>query len=154
MPSCVSVTKEKNLNTRTERLPEPAERLGVRIADAGRVVMPPNIPNPLCQWHDGLCCFRQDRTDRCPWCHRTWTSILRFPHGCEARSAWSNGRDPHNKARVDWHVEMVALMRAEATQEAGQGVPVPHVSKGTLNRANAGCPVLSVVSRELEDVAA
>lgn len=105
------------------------------------VVVPPGALNPLCPHHDGLCCFEQDRTDRCPWCHSTWGVILASDwHTCERPAVWHSGQDPHNKARKAWHVSVAAQMRAEAAQERGESARTPRVTEKTLAVANGGFP--------------
>lgn len=47
--------------------------------------------NESCQHHRGLCsrAYRDDDPDRCPWCHRSWSLIVRSGrHSCEEARVW------------------------------------------------------------------
>jgi hypothetical protein len=74
--------------------------------------------NDKCQWHRGLCTYDEADDTRCPWCHASWSVILRTGgHSCEQPGVWrgSDYRWRVTQAR-GWR-EMAAARAQEVDQD-------------------------------------
>ena len=67
-----------------------------------------------CAEHGDLCLYGGDEPEQCPWCHSSWTVIIRSGwHSCERLESY-------DKSERHVRVERARQLRQEA-QEAGDG---------------------------------
>lgn len=88
-----------------------------------------------CDEHGSLCAFHAgNMLDRCPWCHSSWSVILRSDwHSCEKAATWPS----RERAR---RVEIAVKMRREAAHELDRDVFRTIVGGGSTSHREDSCP--------------